>query len=162
MIRGGLTSWPPKLAKSCLNDAPQAPQLAKNDLKDAPQRRGYTRSLPMGLIDGTYRCATQETQESIKMQEILPYRPGMTHRGCHVWSILEHFWSILGKKTTKIAPKDAPQRRVYARSLQNGPIDVSTGEAVRPCARLKDAYFWTASLRFRSGVRLTLVLFIYQ
>eukprot|EP00661_Eupelagonemidae_sp_cell13_P016385 gene16385-biopygen20277 len=30
------------------------PKLAKSGLKDAPQRRGYTRSLPMGPIDGTH------------------------------------------------------------------------------------------------------------
>eukprot|EP00661_Eupelagonemidae_sp_cell13_P005736 gene5736-biopygen2777 len=58
--------------------------------------------------------------------------------------------------------KDAPQRRVYPRSLARGPIDVSTGEAVRPCARPKDAYFRTAGTRFQAGVRLTLILFIYQ
>eukprot|EP00661_Eupelagonemidae_sp_cell13_P022443 gene22443-biopygen16248 len=58
--------------------------------------------------------------------------------------------------------KDAPQRRVYPRSLARGPIDVSTGEAVRPCARPKDAYFGTAATRFPPGVRLTLILFIYQ
>ena len=33
------------------------PKLAKSGLKDAPQRRGYTRSLPMGPIDGTHGCA---------------------------------------------------------------------------------------------------------
>eukprot|EP00661_Eupelagonemidae_sp_cell13_P012768 gene12768-biopygen4966 len=41
--------------------------------------------------------------------------------------ILEHFGSIFGAflepKTTKIASKHAPQRRVYARSVQKGPID---------------------------------------
>eukprot|EP00661_Eupelagonemidae_sp_cell13_P012857 gene12857-biopygen23004 len=31
--------------------------LAKSGLKDAPQRRGNTRSLPMGPIDGTHGCA---------------------------------------------------------------------------------------------------------
>eukprot|EP00661_Eupelagonemidae_sp_cell13_P025478 gene25478-biopygen13522 len=30
------------------------PKLAKSGLKHAPQRREYTRSLPMGPIDGTY------------------------------------------------------------------------------------------------------------
>eukprot|EP00661_Eupelagonemidae_sp_cell13_P020760 gene20760-biopygen20622 len=37
-----LAFWPPKLAKS--------------GLKHAPQRRGDTRSLPMGPIDGTHGC----------------------------------------------------------------------------------------------------------
>eukprot|EP00661_Eupelagonemidae_sp_cell13_P016853 gene16853-biopygen18827 len=39
---------------------------------------------------------------------------------------------------------------------------VSTGEAVRPCARPKDTYFRTADPKLRSGIRLTLILFIYQ
>eukprot|EP00661_Eupelagonemidae_sp_cell13_P021744 gene21744-biopygen23654 len=39
---------------------------------------------------------------------------------------------------------------------------VSTEEAVKPCARPKDAYFRTAATRFQAGVRLTLILFIYQ
>eukprot|EP00661_Eupelagonemidae_sp_cell13_P011064 gene11064-biopygen9386 len=39
---------------------------------------------------------------------------------------------------------------------------VCTGEAVRPCARAKDAYFPTVDTRFVSGVRLTLIPFIYQ
>eukprot|EP00661_Eupelagonemidae_sp_cell13_P020680 gene20680-biopygen4101 len=38
-------------------------------------------------------------------------------------SILEHFWSLLEPKTTEITSKYASQRRVYARSLQNGRID---------------------------------------
>eukprot|EP00661_Eupelagonemidae_sp_cell13_P021583 gene21583-biopygen22184 len=37
------------------------PKLAKRGLKDAPQRRGYTRSLPMGSIDGTHGCAKKNS-----------------------------------------------------------------------------------------------------
>eukprot|EP00661_Eupelagonemidae_sp_cell13_P010252 gene10252-biopygen1747 len=46
------------------------PKPAKSGLKHAPQRRGYTRSLPMGPIDGTHGCP-QKTLDS-KMQEIMP------------------------------------------------------------------------------------------
>eukprot|EP00661_Eupelagonemidae_sp_cell13_P017539 gene17539-biopygen12887 len=42
----------------CMNlQAFWPPKLAKSGLKDAPQRRGYTRSLPMGPINGTHGCA---------------------------------------------------------------------------------------------------------
>eukprot|EP00661_Eupelagonemidae_sp_cell13_P020958 gene20958-biopygen22151 len=82
--------------------------------------------------------------------------------------ILEHFWSLLEPKTTEIASKYAPQRRVYARSLQKCPIDgthgcaqkmifsVPSGEAVRPSARPKDAFFRAVEARIASGVQLAL------
>eukprot|EP00661_Eupelagonemidae_sp_cell13_P015840 gene15840-biopygen17213 len=48
-------------------------------------------------------------------------------------AILEHFLSNFGAfletKTTKIASKHAPQRRVYARSVHKGRIDGTHGTA---------------------------------
>eukprot|EP00661_Eupelagonemidae_sp_cell13_P009540 gene9540-biopygen15257 len=37
--------------------------------------------------------------------------------------ILKHFLENFGDKNPQIASKHAPQRRVYARSVQTGPID---------------------------------------
>eukprot|EP00661_Eupelagonemidae_sp_cell13_P007836 gene7836-biopygen18075 len=148
--------------------------------KHAPQRRVYARSVQQGPIDGTHGCAqkwyfqfplgtlldrahvrkmrfegcARNHRKSSKMQKIMPDTIQEWHAEDvilkHLWSI---FWSIPETKTTKIASKHAPQRRVYARSVQKGPIDgthgctqkmvfpVPTGEAVRPSARPKDAFF---------------------
>eukprot|EP00661_Eupelagonemidae_sp_cell13_P019147 gene19147-biopygen2477 len=92
------------------------PERLQEHLSDAPQRRGYTRSLPMGPIDGTHGCpqktvfvlpirasvrahvkverrvlrgATQKTQEIIKECRKscrIPSRNGMPSR-----SFSEHF-----------------------------------------------------------------------
>eukprot|EP00661_Eupelagonemidae_sp_cell13_P022311 gene22311-biopygen5735 len=45
----------------------------------------------------------------------------------YIWEHFEAFSEYFGIKTTKIASKDAPQRRVYARSPQKGPIDGTHG-----------------------------------
>eukprot|EP00661_Eupelagonemidae_sp_cell13_P014732 gene14732-biopygen9660 len=86
------------------------------------------------------------------------------------WRILQTFWP---PKLAKGCWGDTPQQRGYTLSVPMGPIDghmgvqlerlsVCTGEAVGSCARPKDAYFRTAEPGFLSGVRLTLILFIYQ
>eukprot|EP00661_Eupelagonemidae_sp_cell13_P007991 gene7991-biopygen9126 len=43
-----------KTREKCLEDAPHASKIMQSDLKDALQRRGFTHSLPMGCIDGSY------------------------------------------------------------------------------------------------------------
>eukprot|EP00661_Eupelagonemidae_sp_cell13_P009415 gene9415-biopygen16725 len=43
------------------------------------------------------------------------------------WSIFGAILKHFGAKTTEIASKYAPQRRVYARSVQKGPIDGTHG-----------------------------------
>eukprot|EP00661_Eupelagonemidae_sp_cell13_P024404 gene24404-biopygen8940 len=69
-------------------------------------------------------CDPEITGNHQKTQKIMPDTIHEWHAGD---VILKHFWSICGvflhTKTTKIASKHAPQRRVYARSVQKGPID---------------------------------------
>eukprot|EP00661_Eupelagonemidae_sp_cell13_P024379 gene24379-biopygen8937 len=124
-IFGGFlqASWPPKLDRGCL--------------KDAPQRRGYTGDILVPTVTAT---------------------PGWLHMVAtrnYIWVYFGYIWVAEHsrcQKTTKIASKHAPQRRVYARSVQKDPIDgthgcaqkmvfpVASGEAVRPSARPKDAF----------------------
>eukprot|EP00661_Eupelagonemidae_sp_cell13_P025405 gene25405-biopygen20982 len=68
-------------------------------------------------------CDPEITENHQNAEKHAGYHPGMACRGCHFeafWSILKHF---RGQKAAKIASKHAPQRRVYARSVQTGPID---------------------------------------
>eukprot|EP00661_Eupelagonemidae_sp_cell13_P007686 gene7686-biopygen18063 len=103
------------------------PKLAKSGLKDAPQRRGYTRSLPMGPIDGTHgRVRPRKHRKSSTMQEIMPGVVQEWHAKdviCEaLWRIVQALWH---PKLAKSGLKDAPQRRGYTRSLLMGPIDGS-------------------------------------
>eukprot|EP00661_Eupelagonemidae_sp_cell13_P024509 gene24509-biopygen2914 len=108
------------------------PKLAKNGLKDAPQRRGHTRSLPMGPIDGTHG----KHRKSSKMQEIMPDTVQEWHAEDVIveafWSILLAFWP---PKLAKSDLKHAPQRRGYTRSLPMGPIDGTHGCAQKTVER---------------------------
>eukprot|EP00661_Eupelagonemidae_sp_cell13_P025391 gene25391-biopygen15027 len=117
------------------------PKLAKSGLGDAPQQRGYTRSLPMGPIDGRktqfwMRSApewcrgypplslTVGIRKSSKMQEIMPDTVQEWHAEEVIfeafWIILQAFWP---PQVAKSCLKDAPQRRGYTRSLPMDPID---------------------------------------
>eukprot|EP00661_Eupelagonemidae_sp_cell13_P006461 gene6462-biopygen7378 len=70
--RGGVASYGHFEAFWRILQAFWHPKLAKNGLKDAPQRRGYTRSLPMGPIDGTHGVRPRKHRKSSKMQGIMP------------------------------------------------------------------------------------------
>eukprot|EP00661_Eupelagonemidae_sp_cell13_P014556 gene14556-biopygen5123 len=100
------------------------PKLAKSGLEDAPQRRGYTRSLPMGPIDGTHG----KHRKSSKMQEIMPDTVQEWHAEEVIFDAflmnLQAFWP---PKLSKSGFKHAPQRRGYTRSLPMGPIDGTHG-----------------------------------
>eukprot|EP00661_Eupelagonemidae_sp_cell13_P013096 gene13096-biopygen23021 len=139
-------------------------KLAKSGLKDAPQRRGYIRSIPMGLIDEVSQYA--RLFEIPQFNADPPWSPppspvsaaphpcgatvwvrgavgaagspplGRTSSGgaalWHAEDVIfevfsEHFWRFMEPKPTKITSKYAPQRRVYARSVQKGPIDGTHG-----------------------------------
>eukprot|EP00661_Eupelagonemidae_sp_cell13_P016286 gene16286-biopygen20261 len=107
--------------------ASRHPKLAKRGLKCAPQRRGYTRSVPMGPIDGTHGCP-QKTVFSLSTRASVRAsgRNGLPRRSFFeaFLSILRAFWH---PKLAKSGLKCAPQRRGYTRSVPMGPIDGTHG-----------------------------------
>eukprot|EP00661_Eupelagonemidae_sp_cell13_P020100 gene20100-biopygen19089 len=124
------------------------PKPTKTDSKHAPQRRVHARSVQKGPIDDRaharkmrFEVCDPEHGKSSKMQEIMPDT-------IQEWPaedvIFEAFLEYFGDKNTQTDSKHAPQRRVYARSVQKGPIDVPSGEAVRPSARPEDVFFRTS------------------
>eukprot|EP00661_Eupelagonemidae_sp_cell13_P014285 gene14285-biopygen557 len=92
------------------------PKPTKLDSKHAPQRRVYALSVQKGPIDGTHGCAQ-------KMYVQFP--PGRLLDRAHARKMrFEGFFGVFWiQKTTTTDSKYAPQRRVYARSVQKGPID---------------------------------------
>eukprot|EP00661_Eupelagonemidae_sp_cell13_P024873 gene24873-biopygen7435 len=58
---------------------------AKSGLKHAPQRRGYTRSLPMGPIDGTHGCP-QKTVFSLSTRASV--RPPGWQKDAYFWTAI--------------------------------------------------------------------------
>eukprot|EP00661_Eupelagonemidae_sp_cell13_P015581 gene15581-biopygen21722 len=168
-----------------------ASKTAKSGLKDAPQRRGYTRSLPMGPIDDCCATELFFNHFGCKAAICLPvYWNGKTPRClggppleppcfARTASLRRHGLGArcrrrCGKSPPWVAQVVVEQYIGMECAPLKGPIDgthgcaqkmvflVPTGEAVKPCARPKDAYFRSAATRFQAGVRLTLILFNYQ
>eukprot|EP00661_Eupelagonemidae_sp_cell13_P007751 gene7751-biopygen4583 len=97
-----------------IQNAQKCSKLAKSCLKDAQQRRGYTRSLPMGPIDGTHG----KHRKSSKMQGIMPgtvqewHAEDVIFEAC--WRILQAFWH---PKLAKRCLKDASRASKTSQKL---------------------------------------------
>eukprot|EP00661_Eupelagonemidae_sp_cell13_P023870 gene23870-biopygen10396 len=133
------------------------PKLAKSGLKHAPQRRGYTRSLPMGPIDGTHgspedsrdaRSAAKEGRTSRTARTLPARRKRMVRsRVDAVYDILFRELFIYRYPRPLISDGYTRARSQRVPSMVHTGVHkkmvclVCTGAAVRACVHPKDAYF---------------------
>eukprot|EP00661_Eupelagonemidae_sp_cell13_P016135 gene16135-biopygen21770 len=85
------------------------PKLAKSGLKHAPLRRGYTRSLPMGSIDGTNGGAFIRAFPNISER----YGCARMRQGCVLDTSTDGFEGFPPLKPPLVGSTRCPQKMVF-------------------------------------------------